>query len=437
MDYRIRPARRFRGRWQAAGDKSITHRALLFGALAEGDTELANANRGLDCARTRALVEALGVAVADLGPGKLRLTGRGGRFRAPEGPLEAGGSATTMRLAAGLLAAQPFETILDGDASLRRRPMARVADILAALGARVEAADGGTPPMRVRGGALRGGAATSPVASGQLKTAFLLAALQAEGESRFSEPGPSRDHGERLLARMGADIARDGEALVLTGPQALRGAALTIPGDLSAAAFLLAAAVLVEGGSVVARGVGVNPTRDGFLRVLERMGGRLAVFHPREAAGEPVADLLAQHSPLRAVEVGPEEVPSLIDELPLLGLLAARAAGTSRFRGLGELRVKESDRLAGTADLIAAFGGRARVEDDGLVVEGGCPLRGAEIDPRGDHRLAMAAAVMGMAVRGETVVRGAECVADSFPEFPALARRFSGGALTQAAAEGA
>jgi 3-phosphoshikimate 1-carboxyvinyltransferase len=437
MDYRIRPALRFRGRWPAAGDKSITHRALLCGALAEGDTELSNANRGEDCARTRALVEALGVQVEDLGRGRLRLTGRGGRFRAPAGPLDAGGSATTLRLAAGLLAAQPFETVLDGDATLRRRPMARVAEPLAALGARVILADGGTPPLRVQGGVLRGAAVASPVASGQVKTAFLLAALQAAGESRFTEPRPSRDHGERLLARMGAVIARDGEALVLAGPQALRGASLAIPGDLSAAAFLLGAALLVEGGSVVVRGVGVNPTRDGFLRVVERMGGRLAAYHPREEAGEPVADLLAQHSRLRAVEVAPDDVPSLIDELPLLALLATRATGTSRFHGLGELRVKESDRLAGTAELIAAFGGRARVEADSLVVEGGRPLRGAEVDPRGDHRLAMAATVLGLAVRGRTVVRGAECAAASFPEFFSLARRFSGGALTQAAAEGA
>ncbi|MCB9515145.1 MAG: 3-phosphoshikimate 1-carboxyvinyltransferase [Candidatus Latescibacteria bacterium] len=434
MSYRIRPAKKFRGRWQAAGDKSLTHRAFLFNALGEGEAVLRGLNAGEDCARSRVLVEALGARVEPVEgeKGAWRITGRGGRFRAPDGTLDAGNSGTTLRLACGLLAAQAFASTLDGDDTLRRRPMARIQAPLAALGATVTLTNGGTAPVTVQGGALAGCDYVSPVASAQVKSAFLLAALQAEGASSFREPVLSRDHSERLLRRMGAEIVTDGDGrLRLSGPQSLRCVSLDVPGDISSAAFLIAAGVLVEGGNVLIKNLGVNPTRTGFLDVLERMGGRFALYHPREEAGEPVADLLAQHSALEAVEVAPDEVPRLVDEIPILAVLAARAQGKSRFHGLGELRVKESDRLAQTASLLEAFGAKARVVDDTLEVEGGARLKGAEVDAAGDHRIAMAASVLGLLCRGDSRVNGTACVATSFPEFPGLLRRFSDGALAQ------
>lgn len=435
MSYLIRPAKKLRGRWVAAGDKSITHRAFLFGALGEGESRVRGANAGADCARSRAIAEAIGARIEPVAGEERtswRLFGRGGRFRAPGVTLDAGNSGTTLRLACGLLAAQDFSVTLDGDASLRRRPMARVQAPLAALGAALTLSPEGTAPLTLRGAPLKGCVWTSPVASAQVKSAFLLAALQATGPSTYREPQLSRDHSERLLARMGARLGRDGEGVLhLAGPQSLRCVDLRVPGDLSSAAFLIAAALLVEGGSVLVKNLGVNPTRTGFLDVLQRMGARFALYHPREEGGEPVADLLAQHSSLRATEIQPEELPRLIDEIPLLAVLAARATGESRLRGLAELRVKESDRLAATAALLTAFGASARVEGDDLVVAGGGALRGAEIDSGGDHRLAMAAAVLGLVSRGESRVRDTACVATSFPEFPGLLRRFSDGALSR------
>ena len=434
MSYRIRPAKKFRGRWLATGDKSITHRAFLFNALAEGEAVIRDANGGADCAHSRALVAALGAQVEPIGEGKRawRIIGRGGRFRAPAGVIDAGNSGTTLRLACGLLAAQDFTVTLDGDASLRRRPMVRIQAPLAALGASLSLSAEGTAPVTLTGGGLRGCSYASPVASAQVKSAFLLAALQAEGESRFEEPLASRDHSERLLARMGATIVREGDgALCLSGPQALRAVSLQVPGDLSAAAFLIAAGLLVEGGSLLIKNLGVNPSRTGFLDVVARMGGRFALYHPREEGGEPVADLLVQYSPLRATEIHAEELPRLVDEIPILAVLAARAAGESRFCGLAELRVKESDRLAATAALLAAFGASARVEGEELHIDGGAVLRGGEFASGGDHRLAMAASVLALVSRGESYITGTSCVATSFPEFPGLLRRFADGALAQ------
>lgn len=434
MSYRIRPAHKFRGRWLAAGDKSITHRAWLFNALAKGEALIEGANAGEDCAKSRALAVALGAQVEAVGEGKRswRLVGRGGRFRAPDGAIDAGNSGTTLRLACGLLAAQDFTVTLDGDASLRRRPMGRIQAPLAALGATLTLSPEGTAPVTLSGGRLRGCAFASPVASAQVKSAFLLAALQAEGESSFSEPLPSRDHSERLLARMGAAISQDGDGtLRLVGPQALRAVSLQVPGDLSAAAFLIAAALLVEGGSVLIKNLGVNPTRTGFLDIVARMGGRFALYHPRLEGGEPVADLLVQYSPLQATTIRPEELPRLVDEIPILAVLAARATGESRFCGLAELRVKESDRLAATAAMLAAFGADAQVEGEDLRIAGSAVLRGSEFAAGGDHRLAMAASVLALVGRGESRITGTACVATSFPEFPGLLRRFSDGALAQ------
>jgi 3-phosphoshikimate 1-carboxyvinyltransferase len=429
LDYAIQPAKKFRGRWEAAGDKSITHRAFLFNAMAQGSALVRNASPGEDCGRTRRILEQLGARITPEGRGAWRVEGSAGRFAAPAGTLDAGNSGTTMRLVAGLLAGQPFRACLDGDASLRRRPMDRIRIPLEALGAKVETGPEGCPPVTVQGGPLAGCAYESPVASAQVKGAFLLGALAARGASSFKEPQRSRDHSERLLRRMGARIEEDGQGrLRLEGPQALSAVDVTVPGDLSSAAFLIAGGLLVEGGSVLIKNLGVNPTRAGFLRVLERMGARFALYHPREEAGEPVADLLAQFSKLAAVQTQADEVPGLVDEIPILAVLAARAQGESRFRGLAELRVKESDRLARSAEMIQAFGGEARVEGDELVIAGGRPFKGAAFDAGLDHRLAMAGAIAALIASRRSLIRGAETIATSFPEFPSLIKRFSGDA---------
>lgn len=438
LSYRIETAKKFRGRWRASGDKSITHRAFLFNALAEGEALIRGANGGEDCGRSRELATALGARVEAVQgeKGSWRVEGRGGRFLEPEDAIDAGNSGTTMRLGGGLVAAQPFAVTLTGDESLARRPMRRIAEPLAALGADVKLSEAGTAPLTITGGALAGTDYESPVASAQVKTAFLLAALQAEGRSTYREPLLSRDHSERLLARMGAGITRDEtDLLTLDGPRSLRAVDVSVPGDISSASFLIAAGLTVEGGNVLVKNLGVNPTRTGFLDVLERMGGRYALYHPREEAGEPVADLLAQYSKLQATEVTADELPRLVDEIPVLAVLAARAGGTSRFRGLAELRVKESDRLTLSADLVNAFGGKARVEEDDLVVEGGRSLKGCAIDSAGDHRIAMAASVLALTARGVTRVAGTDCVATSFPEFASLMRRFSASAFSQESGE--
>ncbi len=430
MEYRIRPASKFRGRWRAAGDKSLTHRAFILNAMAEGVGAVRNANGGEDCARTRDILQALGARIEQPEKGVWRVEGRGGTFRAPEEVLDAGNSGTTMRLLAGLLAGQPFTAVLDGDDSLRNRPMERIKAPLEALGAAVETGAGGRPPLTVRGAPLVGCRYVSPVASAQVKSAFLLAALGAEGESAFREPRRSRDHSERMLDRMGAELSEDEEGWIcLTGPCALRAVDVNVPGDISSAAFLIAAGILVEKGNVLVKGLGVNPTRTGLLAVLERMGGRFALYHPREEAGEPVADLLAQYSRLQATEIRPEEVPSLVDEIPVLAVLAACANGESRFHGLAELRVKESDRLERTAALLTAYGADADVEGDTLRIRGGRPLRGTEFSSGGDHRLGMAATVAALVAQGESRVTDTGCIATSFPEFASLVRRFSAGAL--------
>lgn len=399
--------------------------------MAEGVAEIRNVNAGEDCERTRLLLESLGARMETLEEKhSWRVEGCAGKFLAPAEILDAGNSGTTIRLLAGLLASQPFESRLDGDESLRKRPMVRIQQPLEALGARVHLPDSGTPPFSICGGPLQACVYESHVSSAQVKSAFLLAAMRAEGESRFYEPVLSRDHTERMLQSMGVQLQRDAEHRIrITGPQLPRSVSLRIPGDFSSLAFLAAAATLVEGGSIVVKGISTNPTRTGMLSVLERMGGHFAFYHPGESAGEPYADILVQHSSLKATEISAGEIPSLIDEVPVIAALASRALGETRIHGLGELRFKESDRLEKTLAMLQAFHAKARVEGDSLFIEGSSQLRACEFDSGGDHRMAMAAAVMALIARGETRIHGVESVRTSFPEFPGLIRRFTNRAL--------
>jgi 3-phosphoshikimate 1-carboxyvinyltransferase len=338
-------------------------------------------------------------------------------WRAPAAALDAGNSGSTLRMMMGALAGRPFRSVLSGDESLRRRPMERVAAPLRAMGARIGTTDG-RPPVTVDGGGLRGTRHALPVASAQVKTALLLAGLQAEGDTEVTEPVPSRDHTERLLPEFGVALRRDGAAVTVQGGARLRGATVAVPGDPSSAAFLVVAALVVPGGHVRVEGVLLNPTRLGFVDVLRRMGADVAVRVERESP-EPVGSIEARAARLGAARVGAEEVPALIDELPVLAVAGACGEGLNVV-GAAELRVKESDRIAAIAEGLTRLGAEVEQFPDGFRVRGGRPLRGAVVDAHGDHRIAMAMAVAGLAAQGETTVSGSEAIAVSFPEFPAL-----------------
>jgi 3-phosphoshikimate 1-carboxyvinyltransferase len=416
---------RLRGEVRMPGDKSVSHRALILGALADGKTEAKGLAPGADVRSTRGVLEALGVKIEGQGA-DLIVQGRGlGGLAAHAGDLDAGNSGTTMRLMAGVLAGHDFLSRLSGDASLCRRPMERVAAPLRLMGATVELTKDGTAPMTVVGGELRGREYRMPVPSAQVKSAVMLAGLHGSGRTTVIEPCPTRDHTERMLALFGAHCRREGLAVAVEGGSRLSAARVEAPGDPSSAAFWAVAASLAPGSELVIRGIMANPTRIGFLNVLERMGADIRLEKSAERAGEECVDLVVRSARLRATDIPATEVPGLVDEVPILALAAARAEGTSRFSGLDELRHKESDRLAGVAELLEDFGVRARVDGDDLLVEGTKSLQGATVDSLDDHRLAMTGFVAGFLARGETKVLAAGCAQISYPSFydDFLARR--------------
>lgn len=410
-----------RGAVRVPGDKSITHRALCVAALSSGRCAFEGALAAGDTRATASCLRALGVSVSPLRDGRtLRVDGVGLRaLRRPASTLQCRNSGTTARLLLGLLSGHSFPARLSGDRSLRRRPMGRVIEPLRLMGAEIDAAGGNRLPLVVRGGVLRPLLWQSPVASAQIKTALLFAGLVGGVSVTVVEPLVSRDHTERLLRLLGVPLTIEGRAVSLRAARAIPPFGGEIPGDFSSAAYLLAAGVLAEAGEVAVVGVGVNPTRTGFVRVLERMGARVEVRDRRVSLGEPSATLLARPASLRAVEVAPEEVPGLVDEVPLLACLAARARGTSVFRGVGELRVKESDRLSLVARNLAALGVDAHAEGDTLRVTGTdrslAPV--GRVETAGDHRLAMAFAVLGTLPGAAVALDDKRCVAISYPDF--------------------
>lgn len=425
------------------GDKSISHRALLFGALAEGDSRVRGFLDGRDCLATLGAVRTLGVAVEQVGPRELIVRGRGpAGLREPPRVVDCDNSGTTIRLLAGLLAGQPFTSFLVGTAQLQGRPMGRVTEPLRAMGARILGRSGGRyAPLALagtgEGGPLAGIDYALPVPSAQVKSCLLLAGLFARDPTRVVEPGPTRDHTERLLAAMGAPLRTDGAAVRIE-PLAGRALApfdLVVPGDPSSAAFLVVAATLVPGSRIEVPGVGVNPTRTGLLEVLRRMGARIELLRPRDAGGEPVADLAVAAADLTSTAVGGPEVVTLIDEVPILAVAATQARGETVVRDAAELRVKETDRIATVIAELRRLGADLDPLPDGLVVRGPTPLRGARVSSHGDHRLAMALTVAGLIAEGETVIEGAEVTADSFPGF-ADALRALGAPVGSSAAAG-
>ncbi len=410
-----------RGEIRVPGDKSISHRALLFGALAEGETVITGFLDSEDTHATAGCLRAMGVTIDDGDPVRVHGVGLHG-LRAPTDTLWTGNSGTTTRLLMGILAGQPFTATLAGDASLGRRPMDRVAVPLRQMGAEVTGQGPRcTPPVTVHGGALHGIAYASPVASAQVKSAVLLAGLYAEGTTSVTEPQKSRDHTERMLRGFGIDVAEDGLTVRVQGGGTLRGGAVAVPGDISAAAFFLVAAAIVPGAEVTVRGVGVNPTRAGILDVLRAMGADLTLSNAREQTGEPVADLTVRHGALHGTEIGGGLIPRLIDELPVLAVAAACAQGTTVIRDARELRVKESDRIATVSRFLRDMGAEVEEHEDGMTIHGGHPLHGAVVESDGDHRIAMSAAVAAL-VAGATEIRGADAIATSFPTFTALLR---------------
>lgn len=420
-------------------DKSIGHRALLIGALCEGKTRITGFSHGEDNVSTANCLRAMGVVIDEPGAAELVVHGVGLRgLRAPERDLDCGNSGTTMRLLCGVLAAQRFRARLVGDETLSRRPMMRVAGPLRARGAAIEgrahASKQGeiVAPLVVgplpEGRSLGSLEYESPVSSAQVKSAVLLSGLYADGATRFREPTVSRDHTERMLAALGAPLRTVGPLVEIDPsgwePRRLSALDIAIPGDVSAAAFVLVAAQIVEGSRVTARGVGVNPTRTGILEIARDMGAGLAIEPQGERSGEPVAELHAWSEPLRAIAIGGETVPRAIDEIPIACALAARARGTTRIRDAEELRHKESDRVATMAGVLRAFGVTCEERPDGLDVEGRAEgaLEAADIDSRGDHRIAMTAAVLALVARAPARIRDAACIATSYPKFVATLR---------------
>lgn len=418
MELIIRPARTLRGAVTVPGDKSISHRALMLGAIADGDTVVENFLEGEDCLATLTCFRVMGVDIDGPASGRVIIHGRGLHgLLEPSEVLDAGNSGTTMRLLLGILSGQPFFSVLTGDESLRKRPMGRVVNPLRSMGARITGRkDGELAPLAVQGGGLRPVDFASPVPSAQVKSALLLAGLYAPGVTSVTEPALSRDHTERMLEQFGAQVVRSGLAVSVKGEPALKGTRIRVPGDISSAAFLMVAACIVPDAAVKIRGVGLNPTRTGALEVLRAMGAKIEVA-PGTSGGEPVGDITVYSSDLRGVEIGGELIPRLIDEVPVLTVAAAYAKGKTVIRDAAELKYKESNRLATMAMELSRLGAAVEGLPDGLIIHGGRPLRGTRVESHGDHRVAMALAVAGLAARGETAVGGASAVNVSYPGF--------------------
>lgn len=419
----VRPSGPLTGTLEVPGDKSISHRVLLLGALAEGRTRAAGFLESADCLATLRAISGLGVRVERPAPGEVVIEGAGlDGLQAPDTALDCGNAGTAMRLLAGVLAGQPFSSTLTGDASLSRRPMRRVIKPLSNMGAYI-AANGGRAPLRITGKRpLKAIRYASPVASAQVKSAVLLAGLYARGVTCVSEPAASRDHTERLLQTFGVELRRDGRRICIEGGSRLRAATVQIPGDLSSAAFFLAGAAMQPGSELLLENVGINPTRTGVIDLLREMGADIALLNIRQAGNEPVADLRVRGRRLRGIAIPPERVPGAIDDLPAVLAAAACAEGVTTLHGAAELRVKESDRLAAMARGLAGLGIAVELFEDGVRIRGGQPS-GGTVDSQGDHRIAMAFAVLGGRATGPVTVRATANIETSFPGFADCTRR--------------
>ncbi|HET8610672.1 MAG TPA: 3-phosphoshikimate 1-carboxyvinyltransferase [Burkholderiales bacterium] len=423
MDYLIHPGGALRGRIRVPGDKSVSHRSIMLGAIADGVTHISGFLEGEDALATMAIFRAMGVRINGPDHGDVTVHGVGLHgLKAPNTVLDCGNSGTAMRLLTGLLCGQRFDCELTGDDSLRRRPMRRIADPLSRMGARIGTAERGTPPLVIHGNAgLHGIDYALPVASAQVKSALLLAGLYASGRTCVTEPAPTRDHTERMLQGLGYPVMRDGSMVCVDGGGRLTARDIEVPADISSAAFFMVGASIAPGSDLLLEHVGVNPTRTGIIDILRLMGASIDITNQRDAGGEPVADIRVRHAPLHGIAIPEELVPLAIDEFPVLFVAAANAAGRTTLSGAAELRVKESDRIQVMADGLQALGVRAQPTPDGMHIDGG-GYRGAAVDSHTDHRIAMSFAMAALNASAAITVNDCANVATSFPGFVQLAR---------------
>ena len=423
---KVSAVKKLTGSVRFPGDKSISHRHAMLAAIAEGPSQIHYYSTSADCGSTLACLEKLGVKI-ERKEEVVTIQGAGLEgLRAPAAQLDAGNSGSTMRMLSGILAGQPFRSVIGGDASLSRRPMKRIIEPLTQMGARIRSAEGGMPPLTIEGGPetqLKPIRYELPVASAQVKTSVLFAGLFAEGATEVVEPARTRDHTEIALELLGAEIARHGRTIRVQGRPRLAGQKVYVPGDISSAAFFIVAGLLVPDSNLVLQNVGLNPTRTGMLDVLVSMGGRVKILNVETISGELLGDLHVETSRLQGGEIAAKLAPGLIDELPVLAVLGTQTENGISFHGAAELRVKESDRLAAVAENLRRMGAGVEEFPDGLRVDGHQKLHGAEIDSYGDHRIAMAFAVAGLVAEGTTVIKGAECVEISFPDFFEILKR--------------
>ena len=415
----LEPRSGLRGEITVPGDKSISHRSIMLGSLAEGTTMVHGFLHGEDNHATLNAFRAMGIGIEELADGVLRIAGKGlDGLQEPQTVLDCGNSGTTIRLMTGLLSGQSFFSVLTGDRYLCRRPMKRVVGPLASMGAQIWGRGGGDlAPLAIRGSRLQAVDYTSPIASAQVKSALMLAGLYAEGVTTVREPHLSRDHSERMLRYFGAEVQPFAGGVSISGRPRLQGREVQVPGDISSAAFFLVAALITPGSELLIRNVGVNPTRSGIIDILQQMGGKLELLNPRELSGEPVADILVRSSALRGIDIGGEVVPRAIDEFPVVAVAASFAEGTTTIRDAKELRVKETDRIAAMTAELTKLGGRVEAREDGMVVQGVEGLSGGAVTSHGDHRIAMSMAVAALRASGSVTIDDTACTATSFPNF--------------------
>jgi 3-phosphoshikimate 1-carboxyvinyltransferase len=423
----ISPIKFLRGKVSVPGDKSISHRSIMFGSLAEGTTRVSGFLMGEDNLSTWKAFESMGVTIAQTGTDALEINGVGlDGLKEPGDVLDCGNSGTTMRLMSGLLAGQDFFSVLTGDKYLRKRPMKRVVTPLAAMGAQIWGRDGGErAPLAIQGGALTPTTYASPVSSAQVKSAILLAGLSIDGETTVNEPHLSRDHSERMLSCFGAEVRPFEGGVSLTGRPKLLAQEVVVPGDVSSAAFFMVAGLITPGAELLIRNVGINPTRSGIIDILVAMGGQMEMLDIREQSGEPVADILVRHSQLKGIEISGDMVPRAIDEFPVISVAAALAEGTTTIRDAEELRVKETDRIDAMVSELGKLGGLVEGRPDGMVITGVEQLNGGTVTSHGDHRIAMSLAVAALSARESVTIEDAACTETSFPGFWDLLGKFN------------
>ncbi len=421
---KVKRKKTVKGEISLPGDKSISHRAIMLGSIARRETRVKGFSDCLDCRNTLNAFLKLGIEIKERSEGELTVHGRGlkGLSSAQE-VIDVGNSGTTIRLLSGILAGQDFSSTMTGDESLQKRPMRRIILPLKEMGAKISSPDDNHPPITIVGQKLHPIDYHSPVASAQVKSCVLLAGLYAEGRTRLTEPSPSRDHTERMLKYLGAPVETKGRTVSIEGVSELEARPITIPGDISSAAFFIVACLLLQNSQIRIKGVGINPTRTGIIDILKKMGADIVIENVHELCGEPVADVTVKSSGLRSTEIGGELIPRILDEIPVLAVAATQAEGVTEISDAQELRVKESDRIGNVVSQLSQMGASIREKRDGMVISGGKRLVGSSVNSFGDHRMAMALTIAGLIADGETTINDVDCIDTSFPRFMDILNR--------------